>query len=141
MNRDFTSAKAKEALLPDKEDELRLLTQYKPPKELLDSLYDSTSKMCSEIVRMERDAAVRLYLLRAVAEDITPREAFAKYEVQTAATREFADGCPALTNDRDYAKMAYEDYVRLVPRGQGDGIDWQDAEIAFIDFITEGMEL
>jgi len=144
----FTSAK--EALLYNLKDELKLREQHQPPKEVVDALFDSSVKMVTDIVNKEAEIAIRLYLLQAVIENITLRESILKYKVETAST---SNGPVAYTEG--YAKMiqkmdgnhqlfnTYEGYVRLVPRGpvNAEEIDWKGIENDFIEFLTKGLEI
>lgn len=147
--RDFTSAMAKEPLLPDMKDNLKLLEQHQPPKELVDALFDSSADMVADIVKKEAEIAIRLYLLRAVIENITLRESILKYEVKTASTSNvptaYTEGNPKMIQkmNGDQLFNTYEGYVRLVPRGtvNAEGIDWKGIENDFIEFLTKGLEI
>ena len=149
-HRDFTSAEAKEALIKDMKDELKLLEQYQPPKKVVDELLDSSAKMVADIVNKEAEIAIRLYLLQAVIENITLRQAFIKYKVQTATTSDvpfaYTEGYPMLIQKIDGNQLlkTYEGYVRLVPRCPIDNteeIDWKEIENDFIAFLTKGLEV
>lgn len=148
-NRDFTSAEAKEALLKEMKDELKLLKQYQPPKKVVAELLDSSAKMVADIVNKEAEIAIRLYLLQAVVENITLRQAFVKYKVQTATPRniptEYTDGYPTLVKKIKDNQLynTYESYVKLVPREPVDelSIDWRGIESDFIAFLTKGLEV
>ena len=147
--RNFTSARAKEALLPDIKDELKQLEQYQPPKELVDALFDSSVEAVTDIVNKEAEIAIRLYLLQAVIENITLRKSFLKYKVQTATTSDvpvaYTEGYPMLIQKMNGNQLFnnYEGYVRLVPRGpvNAEGIDWKGIENDFIEFLTKGLEI
>ena len=144
----FTSTK--EALLYNVEEELKLLEQHQPPKEVVDALFDSSVKAVTDIVNKEAEIAIRLYLLQAVIENITLRESILKYKVETAST---SNGPVAYTEG--YAKMiqkmngnhqlfnTYEGYVKLVSRGpvNAEEIDWKGIENDFIEFLTKGLEI
>lgn len=148
--RKFTSAKAKEALLKDMKDKLKLLDKYQPPKELVDALFDSSVEAVTDIVNKEAEIAIRLYLLRAVIENITLRESILKYKVKTASTSNvpvaYTEGYPMLIqkmNGNHQLFNTYEGYVRLVPRGpvNAEEIDWKGIENDFIEFLTKGLEI
>lgn len=74
-------------------DELYLLRREQPNKELVESLLDSTVQMAKEIAEKEGEIAIRLYLLQSVIENITLRQAFIKYKVQTATSRNIPTDC------------------------------------------------
>ena len=131
------------------EEELDFLRREQPNKELVESLLDSTVQMAKDIAEKEGEIAIRLYLLRAVIENITLRQAFIKYKVQTAATsdipREYTDGYPTLVKKIKDNQLfnTYEGYVKLVPREPVDelSIDWRGIDGDFIDFLTKGLEI
>ena len=148
--RDVTSAEAKEAILHDMKNELKLLEQYQPPKKVVDELLDSSAKMVADIVNKEAEIAIRLYLLQAVIENITLRKSFLKYKVQTASTNDvpvtYTKGEHILIQKIDGNQLfnTYEGYVRLVPRCPIDNteeIDWKEIENDFIAFLTKGLEV
>lgn len=147
--RNFTSAKAKEALLPDIKEELKRLEENVPDRKLVESILDGTTKMASDIAKKENEIGIRLYLLRAVIENITLRQAFMKYKVQTATSRniptEYADGYPTLVKKIKDKQLfnTYEGFVKLVPREPIDdaAIDWREIEHDFIDFLIKGLEV
>ena len=148
--RDFTSAKAKEALLKDMKDELKLLEQYQPPKEFVDALFDSSVEAVTDMVNKVAEITIRLYLLRAVTENITLRESILKYKVKTAPTSNvpvaYTEGYPMLIqkmNGNHQLFNTYEGYARLVPRGpvNAEEIDWKGIENHFIEFLTKGLEI
>ena len=130
-------------------EELGLIQKEQPNKELVESLLDSTVQMAKDIAKKEGEIAIRLYLLRAVIENITLRQAFIKYKVQMAATsdipREYTDGYPTLQKKMKDNQLfnTYEGFVRLVPREPVDelSIDWRGIEGDFIDFLTKGLEI
>lgn len=131
------------------EEELDFLRREQPNKELVESLLDSTVQMAKDIAEKEGEIAIRLYLLRAVIENITLRQAFIKYKVQTAATsdipREYTDGYPTLVKKIKDNQLfnTYEGYVKLVPREPVDelSIDWRGIEGDFIDFLAKDLEI
>lgn len=147
--RDFTSAMAKDALLHDMKNELKLLEQYQPPKELVNALFDRSVDMVADIVNKEAEIAIRLYLLRAVTENITLRESILKYKVETASTSNvpvaYTEGYPMLIQkmNGDQLFNTYDGYVRLVPRGpvNAEEIDWIGIENDYIEFLTKGLEI
>lgn len=106
--------------------------------------------MADDIAKKEAEIAIRLYLLRAVLENITLRQAIIKYKVQTASTsnipKEYKDGYPTLIQKMQDNQLfnTYESYVRLVQRGPIDNaeeINWKDIENDFITFLTKGLEV
>ena len=131
------------------EEELDFLRREQPNKELVESLLDSTVQMAKDIAEKEGEIAIRLYLLRAVIENITLRQAFIKYKVQMAATsdipREYTDGYPTLVKKIKDNQLfnTYEGYVKLVPREPVDelSIDWRGIEGDFIDFLAKDLEI
>lgn len=138
--RDFTSAKAKEALLHDMKDEFKLLEQHQPQKELVESLIDGTAQMCKDVAKKEGDIAIRLHLLRAVIENITLRESIVKYKVRKGCSDENV----APQRFRDYQLFnVYDGYVKLVPREpvSAEDFDWQTIEGDFTDFLMKGLEV
>lgn len=130
-------------------EELGLIQKEQPNKELVESLLDSTMQMTEHIAEKEGEIAIRLYLLQAVIENITLRQAFIKYKVQTAATRdiptEYTDGYPTLVKKIKDNQLfnTYESYIKLVPREPVDelSIEWRGIESDFIDFLTKGLEI
>lgn len=130
-------------------EELELLQKEQPNKQLIESLLDSTVQMAEEIAKKEGEIAIRLYLLRAVIENITLRQAFIKYKVQRATSRdiptEYTEGYPMIEKRvKDHRLYnTYEGYIRLVPREPIDelSIDWREIESDFIDFLTKGLEI
>lgn len=130
-------------------EELGLIQKEQPNKELVESLLDSTVQMAKDIAEKEGEIAIRLYLLKAVIENITLRQAFIKYKVQTAATsdmpREYTDGYPTLQKKMKDNQLfnTFEGFVKLVPREPVDelSIDWRGIEGDFIDFLTKGLDV
>lgn len=130
-------------------EELGLIQKEQPNKELVESLLDSTMQMAEHIAEKEGEIAIRLYLLQAVIENITLRQAFIKYKVQTATSRdiptEYTDGYPTLVKKIKDNQLynTYDSYVKLVPREPVDelSIDWRGIESDFIDFLTKGLEI
>ena len=147
--KDFTSAKAKETLLPDIKEELKRLEEHEPDRKLVESIFDGTAKMASDIAKKEKKIGIRLYLLRAVIENITLRQAIIKYKVRTATTsdapRVYTDGYPTLIQKMNAHQLynTYEGYVKLVPREPIDdtAIDWREIENDFIGFLIKGLEV
>lgn len=147
--RDLTSAKAKEVLIPDKVEVAESLAIRNPDvndkyaqrqNNIADELFDSCAKMATHIVKKESEIAIRLYLLRTVIENITLRNAIIKYKVQIAATREV----PYHTLNDNQFYNTYEGYVKLVPREPIDNaeeIDWKDIENDFVTFLTKELEV
>lgn len=130
--RNFEAARAKEAILPN----------IKPPSDAVKTIFDITAQMCGETAKREKEAIIRLYLLRAVTENITLREAVAKYKAEKAVANEYSDGVRNMINVETRGNiLSYECFVRLVPRGhvETEPVDWQDIEKEFVDFLRKGI--
>ena len=98
--------------------------------------------MCNDIATKEKEAVIRLYLLRAVTENITLREAVAKYKAEKAVANEYADGVRSITNGEAGGNiLSYECFIRLVPRCsmEAESVEWQDIEREFVDFLEKGI--
>ena len=120
-----------------------MIEKEKTNKKLVESFLDSTVQMAEEIAKKEGEIAIRLYLLQAVIENITLRQAFIKYKVQRTKSRdiptEYTEGYPMIVKKvKDHQLYnIYEGYIKLVPRESFDelSIDWREIESDFIDFL------
>ena len=134
----------------DIKEELKRIEEKQPDKKLVEFLFDDMAQMAKDISEKRTEIIIRLYLMQAIIENITLRQAFIKYKAKETISpnntpSKYTCGNPTLIQKEEGKQLynTYESYIKLVPRvvDNVEEIDWCVIESDFISFLTKGLEV